>query len=105
MIPSEDKSLMASLSLFGGISTFGRPSQRVVATGDIVHLVFQAPAGATPELNLVVTPEESGTCGSVVVRYSGIDRSHLTQTRLNYRQFTQPLLLDALVTVTPVAEP
>ena len=105
LIPTEDKSLMAQVPLLGGLSTFGRPGQRVVAPGDIVYLVFSAPYGATPELTLVVTPEEAGSWGSVVVRYSGIDRSNLTQTRVTYRQFLAPRLLDAVVTIKALKEP
>ena len=88
----------------GGFATFGRPGQRVVAPGDVVYLVFSAPVGAQPEFTLALTPEESGSWALVCVRYTSIDGSNLTQTRLVYRQYVAPRLIDAVVTISDVEE-
>jgi hypothetical protein len=88
----------------GGFATFGRPGQTVVAPGDVVYLVFSAQVGAQPDFTLAPTPEEAGSFALVCVRYTGIDRSNLTQTRLVYRQYVSPRLIDAVVTISDIEE-
>jgi len=101
-IPTDDKSVIAQFSLFGGLSAFGRPSQRVVAKDDTVYLVFCGPFGESSKTALALAPEEAGSAGIVCVQYTGIDQSHLSQTRLAYRYFRGVGLEDAVVTITDV---
>ena len=98
LIPTDDNALVAHVPMFGGLTTFGRPGQRVIAQGDVSYLVFSAPYGATPDFTLARRPDEAESWGIVCVRYSGIDRSSLTRTRMAYRDFRPPRLLGAVVT-------
>jgi len=99
MIPG-DKSVIAQLSLFGGLTGFGRPSTRIIAPGDIAYMVFREKYGyPRSAITIPLRPDELGSTDIVVIRYTGIDTSTITQSRFAYRQFKVDRMLDAIVTI------
>jgi hypothetical protein len=69
-----------------------------VMPGEVIYLVFHAPYGAPAEFTLALPPEEAGSAAIVGVRYSEPDALALSQARIVYRHFTEPNLMDTVVT-------
>lgn len=102
LIPTDDNAVIAQISLFGGFTGFGRPSQRAIAPDDVFYLVFCESSKASPAFTLALGPDETGASGIVSVRYWDASQSTFSQTRIAFRHYVAPEFSDAVVTITEI---